>query len=943
MSGERPYGGRLDLLRAVGDETGGRKALRIALDQAVAGLAGLGGMVHLGGPGSGHLYLAAHSGLSEAQAEAWQSIRCEERVAPALALCGDTAAWSPLPSDAGSGERPRTFSVGTGLTAAPITTPGGPQGALSVLVTTPDGPGARERSLLRAVARWASDRLSRPAVPGGVAAAWAPLSHSRLQRSRTGTGIGAWTWDFATGAMTWDDTALAILSAAPGPYDGRFEAWMSRVHPEDLPGVLAAGERAIRTGSPFGVEYRVRRPDGRYRWVEARGRTLLGEDGAPYRMVGTLQDITGRHAASPSEPVPAPAAEGVLTLDRAGCVSYLSQEAEHLLAPSPPPLGAVLWEAVPELRALGLEAACWQAVADGLPLGFDTRWPTAADSHHIRLDPVPDGLSVHISDATRERDAERALGQRANRLEELAGALAAAATVQAVVDAFADRALPLFGATGLLVQRVKGAYFETVGSRGYTHDFVKLLEAPGHPRTNPLTEALRSAVPLFIASPEEFVERFPELGHLPAASGKNAWAFLPLIVSGEPIGYCSVSFGHPRVLTGEERTLLTALSGLLAQALARARLYDAEHRHAQELQRELLPRSLPALPTVTASARYLPVSESAEVGGDWYDLIPLSGGRVALVIGDVMGHGLSEAATMGRLRTAVRTLADLEMSPDELLSHLNDLVSGLGDDFYATCLYAEYDPTSQICSLARAGHPSPAVVRADGTVAFPELPIAPPLGAATPPFDTCELTLAGDSLLVLYTDGLVEAPGRDIEHGMGDLARNITAALGHTPPGSVVLERLCDTLLAALLPAGQRTNDDAALLIARLRPMSGDDIASWALPDDPQAAGQARDLVRGQLGVWGIDSLTTTTELLVSELVGNVVRHAKGPVGLRLLHSRTLICEVSDGSPATPRIRRAADTDEGGRGLQLVAALAHRWGARYTLEGKCIWTEQLLP
>ncbi|MFI7709407.1 SpoIIE family protein phosphatase, partial [Nonomuraea sp. NPDC049480] len=383
----------------------------------------------------------------------------------------------------------------------------------------------------------------------------------------------------------------------------------------------------------------------------------------------------------------------------------------------------------------------------------------------------------------------------------------------------------------------------------------------------------------------------------------------------------------------------------------------------QELQRGLLPRELPSLPAVTAAARYLPAGKDMEVGGDWYDVIPLSADRVAIVIGDVMGHGVAEAATMGRLRTAVRTLADLELPPDELLTHLNDVVSGLGDDFYATCLYLVYDPTTRSCTLTRAGHPPPAVVHPDGTVHFPDADPNSPLGAATPPFDVVDMELPDGSLLVLYTDGLVESSTLDIDRGMANLAKVLSGTSSGALPGTPCphqdhtttpdttgvhcaecLEALCDSLIATLLPARNRkgTADDAALLVVRTHALPRGDVACWPLPEHPKAAGEAREHVRTQLHTWDLDDLSMTTELLASELVGNVVRHAKGPIHLRLLRSNVLTCEVSDGSLTTPRIRRAADTDEGGRGLQLVSAISHRWGTRYTGTGKCIWTEQPL-
>jgi serine phosphatase RsbU (regulator of sigma subunit) len=403
------------------------------------------------------------------------------------------------------------------------------------------------------------------------------------------------------------------------------------------------------------------------------------------------------------------------------------------------------------------------------------------------------------------------------------------------------------------------------------------------------------------------------------------------------VGLCVVSFDRPRRLTGAERALLIALSGLIAQALERARLFDAEHAQAQTLQRALLPQVLPTLPAVTAAARYLPAGPRMDVGGDWYDVIPLSADRVALVIGDVMGHGLPEAITMGRLRTAVQTLSDLELPPDEILGHLNDLVCGLGDDSFATCLYAIYDPVTRVCTFARAGHPPPAVVWPDGTVRFAQAATDPPLGVAEPPFEVVDLRVPENGLLALYTDGLIESAAVDTDTGMSRLAELLRAHHGES------LDQLCESLTGALLPADQQSSDDAALLVVRVQATAPDAIATWSLPEEPQAARAARQHVRDQLTAWRLEEMAMNTELLASELVANVILHARGPVRLRLLRSRTLVCEVFDGSLTTPRIRRASWTDEGGRGLRLIAALCDRWGTRYMSTGKCIWTEQSLP
>jgi anti-sigma regulatory factor (Ser/Thr protein kinase) len=338
----------------------------------------------------------------------------------------------------------------------------------------------------------------------------------------------------------------------------------------------------------------------------------------------------------------------------------------------------------------------------------------------------------------------------------------------------------------------------------------------------------------------------------------------------------------------------------------------------------------------------LPAQE--EVGGDWYDVIPLSGGRVALVVGDVVGHGIHAAATMGRLRTAVRNFSALDLPPEDVLGHLDALVDAMDQDeagdgkgtgiIGATCLYVIYDPVTGQCSLAAAGHPSPALVAPDGGVAFVEVPTGPLLGLGGSSFEPTELTLPEGSTLVLYTDGLVETREQDVVAGMGRL-KAVLARADRTPDG------LCEAALRLLAPTRQA--DDVAVLAARARRTDASQVATWDVPLSPEAVAGLRAEVTRRLLAWGLDELVFTTELVVSELVTNAIRHATGPVELRLLRDRTLICEVADGSSVSPRLRRAQSMDEGGRGLFLVARLTQRWGTRFTARGKVIWAEQPLP
>jgi serine phosphatase RsbU (regulator of sigma subunit)/PAS domain-containing protein/anti-sigma regulatory factor (Ser/Thr protein kinase) len=397
----------------------------------------------------------------------------------------------------------------------------------------------------------------------------------------------------------------------------------------------------------------------------------------------------------------------------------------------------------------------------------------------------------------------------------------------------------------------------------------------------------------------------------------------------------------PEPFDEEELALAEELVARAAVSIDNARRYTREHTMAVTLQRSLLPRNLPEQSALDIAYRYLPAQ--AGVGGDWFDVLPLSGTRVAVVVGDVVGHGLHAAATMGRLRTAVHNFSALDLPPDEILGLLDELVGRIDQDEAAadssaaitgaTCLYAVYDPASQLCTVARAGHPPPALVRPDGSVEFPDVPAGPPLGLGGLPFETAELKLEEGSRLVLYTDGLVEDRERDIDEGL-ELLRAALAGTDRSP------EDTCQAALDALLPA--RPSDDIALIVAGTRALGGEHIAEWEVPSEPAAVAEVRASVTRQLAEWDLDDMAFTTELILSELVTNAIRYGSGTIQVRVLRDRSLICEVSDSSSTSPRLRYAATTDEGGRGLFLVAQLAERWGTRYTQAGKVIWAEQPL-
>jgi len=766
----------------------------------------------------------------------------------------------------------------------------------------------------------------------------------RIQQAYAATQVGAYVWDLGAGRLSLDAPAMTLLGVDRDTYDERIETWLSMIHPDDISWVTSEVDKAVASLEPYDAEYRICRPDGSVRWLQIRGHVEADADGKPVRMLGTGWDTTdSRVLRDGVESALRYMSDGFLSLDRDWRITFANVEAERLLGSLQKLTGRVLWDLLVIRRVPGLQAHARKAAASTMPSGFDAPWPDTDRWYRFRFVPVPDGLAWYITDITESRKrladqaaVEQGAAERATRIQDLTAALAEAVTSQDVVNAVADRVLPPFGASGLVMQVIENDGLRVIGAVGYEQEYLELIDGPLK-EIAPAAEALTDHRPWFISSPREYARRYPEWVRLPVRSRAQAWAFMPLVVSGRLVGLCVVTFDQPRRLAAGERALLTTLSALIAQALERARLFDVEHARAQALQRALLPRKLPELPAVTTAARYLPAGRGMDVGGDWYDVIPLSADRVALVIGDVMGHGLPEAVIMGRLRTAVQTLSDLELPPDEILGHLNDLVNGLDDDSFATCLYAIYDPITRMCTMARAGHPPPAIVSPDGTVGFAHGVTDPPLGVAEPPFEAVEVPVPEGGLLVLYTDGLIESARRDTEAGMSLLAEHLRIHYDED------LDQLCDNLTGALLPADQQSSDDAALLLVRVRATAPDAIASWSLPEDPQAARAARQHVHNQLAAWNLEELAPGTELLASELVANVIRHAKGPLQLRLLRSRSLICEVFDGSLTTPRMRRAAWTDEGGRGLQLVAALSDRWGTRYMSTGKSIWTEQSLP
>ncbi|MEI5523118.1 SpoIIE family protein phosphatase [Streptomyces brasiliscabiei] len=414
--------------------------------------------------------------------------------------------------------------------------------------------------------------------------------------------------------------------------------------------------------------------------------------------------------------------------------------------------------------------------------------------------------------------------------------------------------------------------------------------------------------------------------------GPGGLAVLPLPAGGRMAGACLIGWDNPHDFGPEERALLTAASGLAGQALMRAHAFDAEHELVGMLQRTLLPRRLPQLPGAVAVARYLPTTAGLEVGGDWYDVIPLPDNHVALVIGDVQGHNAGAATLMGQMRTALRAYAVEGHPPDVVVSHANRLLMDMETDLFATCCYVDIDMEEGSAWYVRAGHIPPVLRHPDGTTEISEAEGGPPLGVVMrADFPMSPLRLTPGTLLALTTDGLVESSDIDVEDGLDHLATELSGA------DPAHLGVVADTLLG-----GANRDDDVALLLVRydgmaLRPQR----ENWSVWRVPQAVGQARRYTRRVLRRWGVEATADTVLLVVSELVTNALVHTDGRVRLDLtLLADRLRVAVADSSPRTPMKPTVIGWEAtGGRGILLVEAMSSAWGTVPVSGGKQVWAE----
>ncbi|MFF4693804.1 SpoIIE family protein phosphatase [Streptomyces sp. NPDC001307] len=762
----------------------------------------------------------------------------------------------------------------------------------------------------------------------------------------------------------------------------------------------AAQESTLRGG--WSDLAQVRHRDGRSIAVRLCVSSLSGQDGRDWWVVCATDKAW--LPAWPAEaavaepllaklPLPSRLPIGVVIRDtHLRCIRVNDTQGSKDGIPLPERLGRTLTEAAPGTEAETLEAVMRHVLESGDPeinvnyrafLPANLRSSRTLTASYFRLDDAQGRalgvcvVSVDITDSRRARERLAILGEASRRIgttldvnqtaQELAALsvpfLADYATVD-LAESVQHGEAPL---AHLVPQDERIAVFRRAGLASIHPGTPESLFARGEPvfvpPTSPFAGVLRSGKshfePMLDTSPGTWLDHLdPARAEKVREHAMHSLMVVPIHARGAVLGMAVfVRTEDPRPFEEDDLLLAEELASWAALALDNARQYVRERSAVLALQRLLHPHRPTGGAAADVAWRYLPADSHHGIGGDWFDVIPLSGARVALVVGDVVGHGINAAAKMGQLRTAMHTLADMDMPPDEVLSRLDEQVIRLTEaedprhpattTMAATCLYAVYDPVTRTCTMARAGHPPPAVIDPHGHVTFPDLPAGAPLGLGLVPFESVTLELAEGSVLALYTDGLIETRDQDISAGMNRLRTALARP-------DLTLDDLCSSTVDTL--RAKPPSDDVTLLLARTRSLTADQVVSWQFPSDPAVVSRARTLAARQLTQWGLEHLVESTELIVSELFTNAIIHGNGDcngdcnggcssdrtIGLRLIRHEMLTCEVSDTSHSHPLVRHPRSTDEHGRGLFLVTQLSRRWGTRHVPDGKIIWADQRL-
>ncbi|MFJ6661804.1 SpoIIE family protein phosphatase [Streptomyces sp. NPDC091377] len=799
----------------------------------------------------GVLRLAALTGLPARLFRPWWQVQIDRPVP--IADTFRTGAQIVLPNATEMMRRYPQFAAALPYPFATISVPlpAGDEtgGALTALLPpATDAAGLLpERERLTRLAEGLGARLRRLAQDG-TALVWdtepvgtlPPAEYSAAGRT------GRFTWDPVADALTADDGVRALLGLpADEPSSGE-AALTTALAPGDARRLVTL-LRETAHGKPPADPVPVRIPGGSLRLVD-----LWPPDGS--RLVHGVVMDAGPVAGQAADRLP----QAVFTMDRLGVVGYANPRAERLLGvPRARLVGRGLWESVPWLSQPTCEDHLRAALLSPDPVHFHVERPPAAPSPSpdrgggrdrdgreddprdyegdwlaVSVYPGPDLLTFSVVPSNPAADGttgpeEPVAGQSASipsgvpayRPIVLAIALNEAVTAQQVSAVVVQELLPAFGGRRLAIYLLQDRHLYRAWETGFPEGFLEPFEGVGLEERLPGVETLTTGKPLFFGSMRDLADAYPGI---PLDATEGARAFLPLIASGRRVGSCILGFDRERRFTTEERTVLTALAGLIAHAMEKAQRYDSEAALARGLQRALLPRRLSAPPGVETAGRYLPGTQGMDVGGDWYDVVE-AGDGVALVIGDVQGHGVQAAATMGQLRSVVRAFALDDRPPDEVLSGTNRLLIDLDPGQFASCCYIRLDPATGRARIARAGHPPPLLRAPDGRTGRLDTPAGVVLGVITDArYPVAEVTLEPGAILALYTDGLVERPGLDIDDGIGALRTAL--ARGGAPatrPGTRWLAAVADRLTAATRHTADRPDDIALLLAARRTPDTG--------------------------------------------------------------------------------------------------------------------------
>ncbi|WP_309058439.1 SpoIIE family protein phosphatase [Streptomyces sp.] len=838
--GERPAGvlGR----GAEGERGGGAARIEDALAEpvvaAVKGIGGYGGLVYLRSRDRRSLVLCVVTGVPRSLLVSWWRVPVGGALPMAEAYRRDESLW--LPDERATMLRFPQFTAALPYSFAsayrPVRVGGEPVGVLVVLRSAAREPVSAQavRAALDDAGRDMEERLTEFArrVPGrtdpdavayGIQYDDQPVSVRLPTPPARAVRVGMVEWDLDSDRWSGDDDALILLGVAREDFGGTMAEVESRVCPDDLHELRASRREAAATGQVRSRHFRVLDETGedgriRYRPVELWGHVVPAKS-TTRLLVGALVDaVGGVTAAEAAERLP----DGLFSLDQDGRIVYANRRCQELLGYELERLlGHYPWEVLTWLRdpayedryraaMLSQEPVSYLAHApDGTWLGFALYPGVHGLTGRVFRTSAPADTrpAAPVAGAAVAAPSEPVATARAGALYHvvrMASVLTEAVTVRDVCRAVSEQLLPAFGAHELALYTVRDSRMYLLWESGYPEGFLAPFEGVPLDRPLPGVHALTTRLPLFFESPEELVNAYPGI----VLDRMHAWSFLPLIASGHPVGSCILGWDAPHRFTPEERSALTALSGLAAQAMERARLYDAESAVARGLQEGLLPHRLPVIEGLLSTGRYLPGTQGMAIGGDWYDVIRTERG-VALVIGDVEGHSVGAAAVMGQLRSAVHAFAASGRPPQEVITHTNRLLVELEAEVFATCCYVELDPRTGRALAVRAGHPPPLLRRPDGRAETLDLAGGVMLGVhPDAAYPVTALTLAPGSVLALYTDGLVETPGGDIETGI----RAVSRCLARSRTGSV--ERLADQLVRIARRTEDRPDDVALLLTA---------------------------------------------------------------------------------------------------------------------------------